>query len=126
MKKIQLYSVIACAALTLFCGCIDKSQSSDLSLSVESTTVTETPVTTAISTVQETTSSNTTITTWVETTITSAVSTEVHTTEPKETTVTTTEARVFEHHYEIMNTAFRTRPVNKRCIYLYEKQSKAI
>ena len=126
MKKIQLYSVIACAALTLFCGCIDKSQGSDSSLTTEITTVTESPVTTAVSTAEETTKITTAISTSIETTITTATSTEVHTTEPEETTVTTTEARVYEHHYEIMNTAFRTRPVNKRCIYLYEKQSKAI
>ncbi|MBR3534327.1 MAG: hypothetical protein IKN85_00725 [Oscillospiraceae bacterium] len=124
MKKVQLYSVIACTALTLFCGCINKNQSSDSSLTAEITTVTETPVTTAISTVTETTEIETTIKTSIETTITTAASTEVHTTEPEETTVTTTEARVFEHHYEIINTAFRTRPVNERCMKLYEEQSE--
>ena len=118
MKKIQLYSVIACAALTLFCGCFNQNQSSDSSLTAEITTVSESPVT---STASETTASDTTITTSIETTITTASSTVVSTTKPDVTTVTTTEARVYEHHYEIMNTAFRTLPVNDRCMKLYEE-----
>ncbi len=121
MKKIQLYSVVACAALTLFCGCIDKSQNSDPTLTAEITTVAESSVTTAVSTVAETTEITTTTNT---TTITTSASTEVYTTKPEESTVTTTEARIFEHHYEIMNTAFRTRPVNERCMKLYEEQSE--
>lgn len=54
----------------------------------------------------------TTATAVMTTTVTTTVAAEI-------TTETATESRTFAHHYEIMNTAFKTRPVNEKCLGIY-------
>ena len=105
MKKLQLYSAIVFASLALFSGCSDKAESSVPLLS-------DGTVTTAVTETTETTR-----------TTESAVTTTIMTTPAsitEDATETTSESVTFTHRYEIMNTAFRTRSVNERCLKIYE------